>query len=221
VRIRLLDTLPAGASTSQLRGQALAAARDDLLGYEQRFGNYGAPELDIVQTNSIAGEGIEYPELVFVQMTDASDWTSTAGLIAHEIAHQWFYGIVGNNQWREPWLDESFATFASGFPSHHCTSGDPLAGYPSNVRLTSTMGFFDSHPDGYYYGGLYGGGACALNDLRSRLGAQGFDNLLRDWVATHRYRVGTTVALVAAIRAAAPSGFDVDGFLKASRIDVP
>ena len=224
VRIRFFDMLPAGAATDRLRKRVLGAARGDLLGYVKRFGPYGTRELDVVQAPSIDGEGMEYPELVFVEMTAASGgadgWPHTAGLIAHEIAHQWFYGMVGNNQWREPWLDESFATFASGSPSHRCTSGDPLAGFPSSVRLTSTMGFFDAHPSGYYYGGLYGGGACALRDLRAGFGAQRFNDLLRGWAATHRYGVATTRGLVTAIRAAAPHGFDVDAFLRASRIDV-
>ncbi|TMK67631.1 MAG: M1 family metallopeptidase [Actinobacteria bacterium] len=224
VRIRFSDMLPGGAASTRLRGDVLAAARSDVLGYEQRFGTYGAPDLDIVQTPSLDGEGMEYPELVFVEMTpssaDSGSWLHTRALLAHEIAHQWFYGIVGNNQWREPWLDESFATLASGFPAHHCTSGDPLAGYPSSVRLTSNMGFFDAHPSGWYYSGLYGGGACALRDLRAGFGTQPFNDFLRAWVAAHRYGVATTAALVAAIRAAAPSGFDVDGWLRDSRIDV-
>jgi hypothetical protein len=219
VRVRLFDTLPAGAAADAARSHALAVAATALLGFQQRFGSYGAPELDVVQTPSLDGEGMEYPELVMVQMPPGSDVTD--GLLAHEIAHQWFYGIVGDNQWREPWLDESFATFAAGWPAHGCTSGDPLAGYPSDVRLTSTMGFFDSHPDGYYYSGLYGGGACALRDLRAGLGGQRFDTLLRSWVAARRYAVGTTAGFVAAVRAAAPPGFDVDAFLRASRIDVP
>jgi hypothetical protein len=218
-RIRLFDTHASGSSTSALRTELLAAARDDLLGYEQRFGDYSPPELDIVQSRSIDGEGMEYPELVFVQVPPGADASDEAGLLAHEIAHQWFYGIVGNNQWREPFLDESFATFASGFPGHGCSPGDPLSGYPSSVRLSSTMGFFDARPDSYYYGGLYGGGACALRDLRSGLGSQRFDALLRDWVAGHRYRIGTIAGFVKAIRAHAPPGFDVDGYLSASRID--
>lgn len=218
-RIRLFDTLAGGSSTSALRTELLAAARDDLLGYEQRFGDYTPPELDIVLSRSIDGEGMEYPELVFVQVPPGADASDDAGLLAHEIAHQWFYGIVGNNQWREPFLDESFATFASGFPGHGCSPGDPLSGYPSSVRLSSTMGFFDAHPDSYYYGGLYGGGACALRDLRSGLGSHRFGALLRDWVAGHRYRIGTIAGFVKAIRAHAPPGFDVDGYLSASRID--
>jgi len=171
VRIRFLDMLPRGSAISKLRRELLASARTTLLADEQRFGSYGAPELDIVQTPTIDAAGMEYPEIVFVEMTDSSagadSWPKTAALTAHEIAHQWFYSLVGDNQWREPFLDESFATFVSGSPSHPCKPGHPLAGYPTSVRLTSTMGFFDHHPSGDYYGGLYGGGACALRDLRS------------------------------------------------------
>jgi peptidase M1-like protein len=224
VRIRFSDMLPGGTASARLRSEILSAARSDLVPYEQRFGAYGARELDIVQTRSLDGEGMEYPEIVFVEMTSSSaygeSWTHTAALLAHELAHQWFYGLVGNNQWREPWLDESFATFASGFPSHDCTSGDPLAGYPSSVRLTANMGFFDAHPSGWYYDGLYGGGACALRDLRAGFGPQRFNDFIRSWVAAHRYRIATTAAFVSAVRAAAPSSFDVDGWLRDSRIDV-
>ncbi|TML36067.1 MAG: M1 family metallopeptidase [Actinobacteria bacterium] len=222
VRIRFLDMLPRGSATSKLRREVLASARTTLLADEQRFGPYGAPELDIVQTPTIDAAGMEYPEIVFVEMTDSSagadSWRKTAALTAHEIAHQWFYGLVGDNQWREPFLDESFATFVSGFPSHPCKPGHPLAGYPTSVRLTSTMGFFDHHPSGDYYGGLYGGGACALRDLRSGFGPVRFDAFLRHWVDTHRYGVATIPEFVSAIRAAAPSGFDVDGYLRASRL---
>lgn len=31
--------------------------------------------------------------------------------VAHEVAHEWFYAAVGNDQYREAWLDESFAVY--------------------------------------------------------------------------------------------------------------
>src|SRR5205085_810999 len=100
-----------------------------------------------VQTPSLDGEGMEYPGIVFVEMTPGSaygrSWAHTAALLAHELAHQWFYGIVGNNQWREPWLDESFATFASGFPAHSCTSGDPRGGAVRVRRRRLAAGLAD------------------------------------------------------------------------------
>ena len=32
-------------------------------------------------------------------------------LLLHEIVHQWFYSLVGNDQIDDPWLDEAFATY--------------------------------------------------------------------------------------------------------------
>ena len=56
-------------------------------------------------------------------------------LVAHELAHQWTYALVGNNQARDPWMDEGFATFAQAvvtgtehdFPLP--TVADGVAGY--------------------------------------------------------------------------------------------
>jgi aminopeptidase N len=55
---------------------------------------------------------------------------------------------------------------------------------------------------------------------RSGFGTQRFNDFMRAWVASHRYRIATTASFVAAVRAAAPSGFDVDGWLRDSRIDL-
>ena len=55
-----------------------------------------------------ASVGIEYPTMIFLG-------TGTAGaLTTHEVAHQWFYGLVGNDQARDPVLDEGLATYAMG-----------------------------------------------------------------------------------------------------------
>lgn len=38
------------------------------------------------------------------------------GPVVHELAHQWWYGVIGNNEYADPWLDESFAVYASNPP---------------------------------------------------------------------------------------------------------
>ena len=52
-------------------------------------------------------------------MTAAEEYASSillggddVDLVVHEVAHMWFYGMVGNSQFRDPWLDEAFASFA-------------------------------------------------------------------------------------------------------------
>ena len=52
--------------------------------------------------------GIEYPTMIFLG-------TGTSGVLTtHEVAHQWFYGLVGDDQARDPVLDEGLATYAMG-----------------------------------------------------------------------------------------------------------
>ena len=87
---------------------ALRTARDSLRAYERRFGPYGASELDIVEGPAEVANGgvaMEYPELVL-----SPAWPPA---LAHEIAHQWWFGIVGNDEWNEPWLDEAMAEYAT------------------------------------------------------------------------------------------------------------
>jgi hypothetical protein len=100
--------------------QALQVASDALEVFNSRFGRYPYTELDIAETSfRVFGSpgGMEFPGIVFI----GSDFYKPDGLfgteldvvVAHEVAHQWWYGVVGNNQVDEPWLDEAFATFAS------------------------------------------------------------------------------------------------------------
>ena len=66
--------------------------------------------------------GIEYPGIVGI-LTAAYDPDEVVAnlpfpamlesIIAHEVAHQWFYNIIGNDQIDEPWLDEGMAQYAT------------------------------------------------------------------------------------------------------------
>lgn len=57
---------------------------------------------------------MEYPSLVFIEeeFFNTAD-NMGAAVVAHETAHQWFYGIVGNDEVREAWLDESLTDYAT------------------------------------------------------------------------------------------------------------
>ena len=91
------------------------------------------------------------------------------GLItAHEIAHQWFYSLVGNNQARDPWLDEGFASYAGAE-----TSGDlpffakvPLPP-PAAGHMGAPMSYWD-HNQGAYFAGVYAQPVQVLQSFGSR-----------------------------------------------------
>lgn len=75
----------------------------------EQIGKYDYEQLTVVAGYVTAG-GIEYPNIVFINdyITDKRQLAITA---IHEMAHQWFYGILANNQTRYGWMDEGFTTF--------------------------------------------------------------------------------------------------------------
>lgn len=105
--------LPDGAT------RALEHAANALRRYSERIGPYPFTELDLVSTPNLA-LGIEYPGVIALTTriygrSARIDGTPAPVIleatVAHEVAHQWFYSVVGNDQVNEPWLDEALAQY--------------------------------------------------------------------------------------------------------------
>lgn len=210
--------LPGQPRSAALR--ALAVARVAVERYSAWFGPPAHRQIDLVASPSSLGPfggGMEFPGLVLT--------SDPPLLIAHEVAHQWWYGVVGNDQWRSPWLDESFAEYSSrrlpasvvGADDLQCNTSNPVAPFGAGP-LTASMARWDAAGPGAYYGVVYLGGTCALRSLEHDIGPTPMTAFLRSYLASHRYGVTTTADFIRALRAAAPSGYDVDAYLRRARI---
>jgi hypothetical protein len=93
------------------------ATRAALRYYGQWFGPYPYPHITIVDPAWQSGaDGMEYPTL----FTAGTRWIAPAevadpeGVTVHECGHQFWYALVGNNEFEDAWIDEGFNTFSTG-----------------------------------------------------------------------------------------------------------
>jgi len=100
---------------------AMEVAGDALDVFDKRYASYPYTELDLVSTPNLA-LGIEYPGAIALttriyEAASAARGSSESaileGTVAHEVGHQFFYNLVGNDQLDDPWLDEAMAQFVT------------------------------------------------------------------------------------------------------------
>ena len=142
------------------------------------YGPYPWPTYALSLTPELSG-GIEFP--MHVMQGPATEGRTTP----HEVAHMWFYGLVGNNQAVDPWLDEGLATYVEGrlLGTLGSMTGRaiPLAGAG---RAGEPMTYWERHPSDYYRS-VYVQPAAAL----ARLDAGLVDCALARYVAENAHTI--------------------------------
>jgi hypothetical protein len=79
--------------------------------FSEKFGAYPYKTLSVVKASFVHG-GMEYPTLVYIA-DDIKEIKDYHNVIVHEIAHQWWYGMVGSNAFAMPWLDEGLTDYST------------------------------------------------------------------------------------------------------------
>ncbi|MBR4081281.1 MAG: M1 family metallopeptidase [Clostridia bacterium] len=86
----------------------LRYARQAIVCYEAHWGDYVYPTLTLTET-AIPFSGMEYPRLL---MLGAASGQTLEFAVAHEVAHQWWYAMVGSDPVHQAWQDESLCEYA-------------------------------------------------------------------------------------------------------------
>lgn len=196
---------------------ALGIALQALDLYQELFGPYPFSELDLVEVPLREAAGVEYPGLVLAASAYYERYPSDSlffpMIFAHELAHQWWYAQVGNDQVAEPWLDEALVTYTSGlhfeaqgrFPEIQAYWEDSYAlGRERNpvALVTSPLWEF---PEGQGYGGIvYSGGALFLHEVRTTMGDDAFFRALRRYLHEFRWRIAHGEDLLRILREESP-----------------
>lgn len=161
--------------------------------YEAKFGPYPYDSLSVIETE--IPDGQEYDGLVFLgsALYAAYGGSAKSELITigvHEIAHNWWFGLVGSDQALEPWLDEALATYSERifYEYNHPGYGDWWWRYrvyyynPSGWVDTSVYDAGGFRP---YVNAVYMNGAKFLEGLRVRMGDRDFFNFLKAYTARY------------------------------------
>jgi hypothetical protein len=112
-------------------------------------------------------------------------------LVTHEVAQQWFYGLVGNDQAREPFTDEAAADFVTRYVLSQRRGSNCSAG-----ELGHTIYYYSSS---CYFEVIYIQGGNLLNTARTRMGSSAFWAALRGYLADNRYKLVGSETLLDAL----------------------
>jgi hypothetical protein len=186
VRVRYYYRSSANAAT------ILDAAADAVRAYQSRLGPYPYSVFKVVQSSG--GYGMESPGLIWIPYGVGS--ANLRYLVSHETAHQWFYGLVGSDQARQPFADEATADFLAREITRTRRSSRC-----STARLDRSIYGYTSR---CYYEIVYIQGGNLINEARRRMGSTVFWAAMRKYVADHRYGLTGTSPLLHALDDATP-----------------
>jgi hypothetical protein len=179
---------------------ALNIAAQAIEVYSERYAPYPYTELDFVSTPTLA-LGIEYPGMIAITegiITPGHGYLE--GTVAHEVGHQWFYNLVGNDQLDDPWLDESLTQFVTlqYFTDEYGQSGDQgfrqdLEGrwaYLDNAEIPVGLPVKE-YSDAQYSGIVYGRGGLFFEALRDEMRSDVFDEFMKDYTQSNAWDIAT------------------------------
>jgi hypothetical protein len=176
--------------------------------FDVKFAPYPYDSISVVETESPDGQ--EYDGLVFLSSDfyDQYGGSNRSNMVAigvHEIAHNWWFGLVGNDQALEPWLDETMSVYSERIFYEFINPGYGDWWWNFRVNYFNPSGWvdtsiYDSGDFRTYTNAAYLTGAYFMEDLRARMGDQDFYRFLKDYAARYRYKRATGPDFFATVR---------------------
>ena len=197
----------------------LQTACESLSYYADTFGAYEYPAYTVVETGFPYG-GMEYPMLSLI--ADDLPATEVPLVVAHETAHQWWYAMVGSDQYHEAWQDEGLAEYSAALffeahPEYGRTYADMVAASESAYRAyysvsaqlsrgeTAMRRDLTDYTGDYAYRSLaYDKGVILFDRLRQTVGEERFFAAIKDYARAYKGEVAPPEALIARFAARSP-----------------
>lgn len=169
--------------------------------FSKVYGPYPYPEYDIVRTGMFTA--MEFPGLVYLPKVTPDNAGGEIGSVVHETAHQWWYAMVGNDEVKEPWLDEAMATYSTTrfmleeYPVHGAGDLELRKHMIVGSEVFERRGIFIGSPAdkfdniGTYSQLVYQKGALMLENLEKVIGKEKMDQLLQNYFKKYQYEIAT------------------------------
>jgi aminopeptidase N len=157
---------------------------------------------------------MEYPMLSLISH-NIDNYDDYLNVIVHESAHQWWYNLVGNDQYSNPWLDEALTEFSTllfynnntgyNFSYHQMLNGmqenfNIFVSVYSDVfgsidtSLTRNISEYPTSPEYTYC--VYVKGILMLDSLYQLIGKKNFINGVQLYAKTYAYKIATPEAFI-------------------------
>lgn len=187
---------------------SLKACVDSLNTFNNLFGKYPYNNLFVVETNFVYG-GMEYPNLVYIS-DDINSYNDYINTIVHEIAHQWWYGMVGNDEFSCGWLDEGLTEYSTALfyecnPSYEIDFKDVIKNTTNsyllfvqvytdvfgncNTTMNRKLNEYNTEPEYVYI--AYVKAVLLMNDIRELVGKEAFIKGLKLYFETYKGKNAT------------------------------
>lgn len=181
-----------------LKDRYLHAAKSAIAYFGKHFGSYPYSTLSIVvpPKGASGAGGMEYPTLVTALAADKRNpGYELERTVIHEIGHQYWYGIVANNEFEEAWLDEAFTSYAEekvmenvyGVRSNHRLEAVYMTN-PAPLKLNA----WEYHNHQHYAENVYLRGKLLLLDIEQIIGTTKMNKLMRNYFQAYQFKHPTT-----------------------------
>jgi hypothetical protein len=185
----------------------------------EKFGKYPYEQFSFVQGGD---GGMEYPMATLI-LGKSQRIAGLVGLAVHESIHNWFYGVLGNNESLYPWMDEGFTSYAEDYVMDKLFDA-----HLSNPQVSNYQSYFDlvsknlqeplsTHADHFntnrgYSASSYGKGAVFLHQLSYIIGQENFQKGMLEYFNTWKFKHPTPNDLKRIMEKI--SGLELDWYLE-------
>ncbi len=171
--------------------------------YSEHVGPYPYPQVTGVQSALSAGGGMEYPMITVIGLSGSG--YALDEVLAHEIGHNWFYGVLGSDERGHSWMDEGLNSYYEGrytreFYPQRSGRFQLIPGREVDVnrlgyRYMARLGR-DQAPDTpsdrlgqiNYWIAAYSKPALILEELEGQIGPERVDAAFRNYFADWQFR---------------------------------